>query len=640
MKSKIHLTSIKNKLKTKLTGPLRRIQKGKNEASSELVKLTLEFNKQKLALENEIISKEKAEAELREIKNRLEDLVEKRTFELACVNNKLEKEIQERKNAEAALYCFHKKLTSSFFKNPESINISRLSDGLILDGNESFSRLFGFGVQELIGKSLVGLNLWCNPKDRERLVEQLLSNKAIRNFEADFLTKNKDKKTLSISAEIVEYGEDKAIVFAMRDITEKKITEIELIRYKNQLEDLIAKRTERLDELNNSLSEQIERAEKADNKVTDQIIFFKALLDTIPIPILIQGINKQFTECNSAAEEFLGISKEELLTDSNEYHSENPMTSEEKQESGSSENAKLLADGITQSFESKVIIKNGQIRNVVIYKSLFKRGDDQPGGTITAIFDISERKKIENELVRTLQKEKELGELKTRFVSTASHQFRTPLATIQSSSDLLKMYGRRWPEDKYYEQLNIIEAQIEQMTELLNDVLTISRTESGTTEFAPQNFDFYEACLTAFNYAKSQGKEYHSFVFNYDLDKRQLCLDKKLVKFILDNLLCNAVKYTIEAGQISLYVTMDNSNVIVEVKDQGIGISKEDLSHLFEPFHRGENVCNITGTGLGLSIVRRSVELHGGEIMCKSELKKGTDFVIILPIVDPDRQEK
>lgn len=625
------LSVITKSLRTGSMGFLKKIKRRKDEFG-ELACLMEEFYSQKQTLETEIENRHTAEAELRKMKDELEARVINRTTELAEVNKQLEQEIIERNKARLELQQFHQRLTSAYFANPDSINISRLNDGLIIDANESFCRLTGFGKVELLGKTSLQLDLWVRPPDRVKLMERLLSDNSISSFETDFMSKDKTLKAVSISAAIMEYGEEKAIIFMIRDISGRKRMETELIEYKLQLEGLVAQRTDKLNELNKSLEEQLEKAEKTDSQITDLIIFFKALLDTIPIPMLIQDVNNTYTECNQAAEIFFGMPKSELIE---LLTSSNPLTP------GSSPNqtdARFLKDKAIQKFESKVILPGGRIRNVVIYRSAYKKNNQQPGGIITAVFDITDRKESEVKLLYNLEKEKELNELKSRFISTASHQFRTPLAIIQSSTDLLEMFGRKWKVEQYSEQLSIIQNQIRQMTELLNDVLTVSKAEMGKVEFRPSTLDLYQMCLDSFNAAKAIGREYHTFVFNYKLNQKNACLDRKLLVYILNNLLSNAVKYTVKKGEIRLEVAKEEGFLMLEVSDQGIGIPSKDMLNLFEPFHRSDNTCDLPGTGLGLSIVKKAVELHEGRIICNSSVDKGTTFKVLLPLIDPEQE--
>ena len=239
-------------------------------------------------------------------------------------------------------------------------------------------------------------------------------------------------------------------------------------------------------------------------------------------------------------------------------------------------------------------------------------------------------KELEASLKEALEKEKEINELKTRFISTASHEFKTPLTSVLSSAEMLKRYGRKWDEEKYEEHISRIKNSIEYVNKLLDEVLTISRVDSGKIEFCPEEINLHDFCLSIFNEVKPSLKENHEFIFNFHPQKQKYILDKKLINYIITNLLTNAIKYSPDGGKIELNVFEKEDFVFIEVKDSGIGIPEEDKKYLFERFHRCRNSEGIPGTGLGLSIVKESVELHKGTISVQSQLGRGTTFTVKL----------
>ncbi len=245
--------------------------------------------------------------------------------------------------------------------------------------------------------------------------------------------------------------------------------------------------------------------------------------------------------------------------------------------------------------------------------------------------EIEKEKEIEMMLQYSLEKEKELNELKTRFISIASHEFRTPLTSILSSAELLKRYGKKWSEDKFNEHAEKIMSSIEYLTDLLDDVLTISRSESGKIVFNPLKIDLHLFCWDIIEELKFNEDKNHKLIFKYTADQEIFELDPKLIRFIITNLLSNAFKYSPKGSKVEFLVFSTSDSVVINVKDEGIGIPEEDKTHLFEPFYRTKNVGEIEGTGLGLSIVKRAVDLHNGVISYHSEIGKGTTFNIKLP---------
>ncbi len=246
------------------------------------------------------------------------------------------------------------------------------------------------------------------------------------------------------------------------------------------------------------------------------------------------------------------------------------------------------------------------------------------------------RAKAETEIRKSLEKEKEMNELKSRFVSMVSHEFRTPMATILFSSKLLENYSHKWTEEKKRIHLNRIQSAIQQMTNLLEDILTVGQAEAGKISFNPQPIDLYNFCLEIIEDIQitwADNKHQMNFIFPENFNECKAQMDEKLLRHIFTNLLSNAVKYSPEHGQINFIINYaENNQVIFQIQDYGIGIPAEDQKHLFETFHRATNVGNISGTGLGLAIVKRAVDLHGGHIAVESEMGVGTIFTISLPL--------
>ncbi len=234
------------------------------------------------------------------------------------------------------------------------------------------------------------------------------------------------------------------------------------------------------------------------------------------------------------------------------------------------------------------------------------------------------------ELSRALDREKELNELKSRFVSMASHEFRTPLATILSSIALVSKYNEQGENEKQARHVARIKSAITHLTDLLNDVLSLSKLEEGKIAVSPENFDITEFTGQLVQELQGLSKEKQQLKYKHT-GPGEVQLDKKILKSILTNLVSNAIKFSSENKTIHINTEVVNSKVKLSVKDQGIGISDEDQKHLFERFFRGQNATNIQGTGLGLNIVGKYVEMLGGSIDFKSKLEEGTTFTVKLP---------
>jgi PAS domain S-box-containing protein len=246
--------------------------------------------------------------------------------------------------------------------------------------------------------------------------------------------------------------------------------------------------------------------------------------------------------------------------------------------------------------------------------------------------DITERKRLD-EIWLALEREKELSELKTRFFSMASHEFRTPLSTALAAAQVLENSQQEWDNtEKRLRNLHRIQDSVRNMVQLLDDILTINRAETGKLAFNPKSLALEAYCRHFVEEMQLNAGNLHQLTFSCQGKSQHVCLDEKLLRSMLSNLLSNAIKYSPQGGNISLSLEFQSGNLIIKVQDQGIGILMEDQKQLFEPFHRGKNVKTISGTGLGLVVVKKCVDLHQGNISISSEVGRGTTCVINIPL--------
>ncbi len=246
--------------------------------------------------------------------------------------------------------------------------------------------------------------------------------------------------------------------------------------------------------------------------------------------------------------------------------------------------------------------------------------------------DITERKNAESEMRNALEKEREFSELKSRFISMASHEFRTPLNIILLSSEMLENYSDKFTEAKKRQHFERIYTAVQNMKHLLEDVLTIGKAEANKLVLNLARLNPVEFCQELVNEMQLTAGKQHQINFISQGESNDAYFDEKILRQILANLLTNAIKYSSQGSNVYVSCCCHNEVVVFQVRDEGIGIPPEDREHLFETFHRATNVGDIPGTGLGMAIVKQGVDLHNGEISVESEVNVGTTFTVRLPV--------
>lgn len=240
---------------------------------------------------------------------------------------------------------------------------------------------------------------------------------------------------------------------------------------------------------------------------------------------------------------------------------------------------------------------------------------------------LSKLERSKEELGRSLSKEKELNELKSRFVSLASHEFRTPLSTILSSTYLLQKYTTSEEQLKRQKHIERIISSVNTLTDILNDFLSVGKIEEGKISVKKSAFNLRTLVSRIIDEVKSIKRTGQNIAYTHS-GAEEIFLDASLLKHIVLNLVSNAMKFSPENSQIEIRSAIQGNEMELSVTDQGIGISKADQEHLFERFYRGSNAGNIQGTGLGLHIVAKYAEMMNGNIVCHSEADEGTKMIV------------
>ncbi|GAB4414130.1 MAG: hypothetical protein OHK0039_21710 [Bacteroidia bacterium] len=287
-------------------------------------------------------------------------------------------------------------------------------------------------------------------------------------------------------------------------------------------------------------------------------------------------------------------------------------------------------EGESLSFELVIESQIYQMRGVPL---------PNPFGEVTQILlvsnNVTKQKEAEQEMRNALKKEQDLNEMKSRFISLASHEFRTPLSTIMSSVSLISRYTQTEDQAKREKHIERIKTSVRNLTGILEDFLSISRLEEGKIDARPTWFDAVALCREVADEMQMVAKPGQKIVFAHS-GEPELYLDKHLFRNILLNLLSNAVKYSPDHKSIWLDIAVGPDHTTLTVKDEGIGIPEDEQIHLFERFYRANNATNIQGTGLGLNIVHKYVSLMGGQINFESKLDTGSTFWVTFPHPDPN----
>ncbi|MBD1937019.1 PAS domain S-box protein [Microcoleus sp. FACHB-68] len=314
--------------------------------------------------------------------------------------------------------------------------------------------------------------------------------------------------------------------------------------------------------------------------------------------------------------------------------------------------------------EYRFLRKDGSYRWMRDERRLICDAGGNPLEVVGYWADITTQKAAEEEIYKALAQEKELSELRSRFITLTSHEFRTPLCTILSSADLLEFYLEQETSQKYLEHIHRIQLAAVHMTQMLNDILLIDKSDAGKLECNPAPLNLEAFCRQMVEQVQSSNgaASQYTITFKHDGCCADVWMDEKLLRHIFISLLSNAIKYSEPSQPILFELIFPNEElilnnqtgeapaqqllnsyglpvnapvVIFRIQDRGIGIPVEDQPRIFESFYRGSNLHNQPGTGLGLAIVKKSVEAHSGQLLLESEVGAGTTFTVILPLHSP-----
>jgi PAS domain S-box-containing protein len=287
-------------------------------------------------------------------------------------------------------------------------------------------------------------------------------------------------------------------------------------------------------------------------------------------------------------------------------------------------------DGRLRDFESRVRTRSGEVQVVLQSGDFLSVGDRRC--ILSVGIDITDRKRAEAEVLHNYAREKELSELKSRFVAMVSHEFRTPLAIITSSAEILDAYLDRLSPDERKSNIRDITDATRHMSRMMEEVLLLGRVEAGKLACRPALLDLAVFGQRLIDEVTSATNSRCPFQFIAAPGLPEAKADEGLLRHIFTNLLNNAAKYSPAGSVVEFRLEARGHLALFTVRDRGIGIPEADARLLFQAFHRGRNVGDTPGTGLGMTVVKRCVELHGGKIAFESKEGHGTTFVVALPL--------
>ncbi|MCB9449910.1 MAG: PAS domain S-box protein [Anaerolineaceae bacterium] len=461
-------------------------------------------------------------------------------------------------------------------------------DTVLTYSNDAYGRFFDKRPEAIVGKSFLALNPDSETESIMVRIRQVLENPApdVRVFH--MRSANGEKRWI----QWIDYG--------IMDET-GKVVEIQAV------------------------GRDITPLIEAQQKLAKREEMLSTILENIPVLVAQLDEHRRSEYVNRQWEDVLGWSLDEV-------HTHPDILSEFYPDPAARQRALdyiTAADG--EWYDFKTHTRSGEVLDMSWANMRLSDGQQLSIGQV-----MSHRVELENQriyalhLETELEKEREMREIKDRFISLMSHEFRTPLSVMNTSIDLVTHYLDRLPPERVLEKLGTIQQQIGRMVDLMEDALRFNKSQAGKTPFAPQEIDICPFCQSVIETLKVADNHQHEFIITGDTGLVRA--DSELLDHIFAKLLVNALRYSPDHTDIHITITQKSDFWIFHIQDEGIGIPEEDIPRVFEPFFRGRNVRNYSGTGLGLSIVKEYVEMHGGQIAVMSEVGTGTTFTFTLPV--------
>lgn len=498
------------------------------------------------------------------------------------------------------------------------------SRGKILKINQRTQELFGYSQVELEGQPI---SILIPEKYRERHVghhEGYMNNPHKRSMGKgmELFGRKKDGSNfpVEISLNYFETDGEKYAMALVTDITERKKSDQKIIELNQQLEARVEERTHELEIINKNLQIEITDRKKIEEELKESQYLYSMIARNFPngtINVFDKNLNYVFVEGKELYK--MGITGEKLIGTKFTSRLDPGISGEIERELNS-----------VFSGESKTIELEYRNNFYVLFAVPLKSDSKNIDRILVVETNITSQKKAQHDMENALEKEKQLNELKSRFVSMASHEFRTPLGTILSSVTLIEKYAKETDEEKRKKHIYRIKSSVNNLTGILNDFLSIDKLEEGKIQVAKQLQSVSEIGKELAEEMQAMAKLGQKVNYNHIGEKDEFLLDKQIVRNVLINLLSNAIKYSDENKSIDFSSTLEKNQLTFTVRDYGMGIPEKEQKLLFDRFFRATNAVNIQGTGLGLNIVKKYLDIIGGKISFESKENEGTTFHIII----------
>ncbi len=521
-------------------------------------------------------------------------------------------DITKRKIAEAALMESEERFAKAFKASPDSLVISRIADGVVIEVNDGFVSLTGYERDEIVGKSTILLGLYDDPSDRQRAQSIMKEQGHVRDFEFWMRRKSGDVRLMMFSAEPLELHGEHCWLTIGRDITERKRAE--------------------------------EARCRSQEEARRQLAYVEAIYATAPVGLCFVDTDLRFRSINTRLAEMNGKPVEDHL--GRTLHEVVPDIV------GTIEPCyrRVIETGEpVLNVEMSAVGQTGTLQHFDVSYYPIKDNKGHVLGVNVVVVDITQRKQVEEDRERLLAREKAAREeaevanrMKDEFLATISHELRTPLTSILGWARMLMENSLE--ESQRRHALRVIERSAKSQTELIENILDTSRIIAGSLKLEARPVEIEQILRAAVDVIRPSAdakridlrlliEEHRSFVLG----------DANRLQQVVWNLLANAVKFTNPHGHIEARLTRDGSQIEITVQDTGIGIEPQFQPYVFDRFRQADSTSTrkYGGLGLGLAIVRHTVEMHGGSVTVSSPGKdRGSTFRVRLPVVSPARQPK